>query len=158
MKSAIYWWFESLNCHKREQEHVSFRSSAIISDRQISDIVRMFRKTKRHFSEGDFLFKLLKTIVRNKSGWKMETVIAPCLWPEADYWGWVIIFIIGPGPPAWPGPGNGLSWDKKTRKQMPPSKPLDTALLPKLFYKQTLGPSEDEARGDNFPGGRGKHC
>ena len=91
-----------------------------------------------------------------KIGWKMETIIAPCLWPEADYWGWVIIFIIGPRS-AWPGPGNGLSWDKKTRKQMPPSKPMDTASK-KLFYKQTLGPSEDEARGDNFPGGRGKHC
>ena len=40
---------------KREQEHVSDRLSAI-SDRQISDIVRMFWKTKRHFSEGDFLY------------------------------------------------------------------------------------------------------
>ena len=34
---------------------MSYRSSAI-SDRQISDIVRMFKITKRHFSEGDFLF------------------------------------------------------------------------------------------------------
>ena len=34
---------------------MSYRSSAI-SDQQISDIVRMFRKTKRHFSERDFLF------------------------------------------------------------------------------------------------------
>ena len=34
---------------------MSYRSSAI-SDRRISDIVRMFRKTKRHFTEKDFLF------------------------------------------------------------------------------------------------------
>ena len=35
---------------------MSFRSSAIISDQQISDIVRMFRTQKDTLSEGDFIF------------------------------------------------------------------------------------------------------
>ena len=72
----------------------------------------------------------------------------PCLWLEADYCGWVIIFIIGPGPGLGLA-GNGLSWDKKTRKQMPhpglaPRSWVNhwTLHLLKLFYKQNSDRAE----------------